>query len=126
MKQWYKVSTFLVYSTGCREGQRVTLAKRFGRKCSEGQLGLGCAVDVMSDGVCIHAWSSGCVRLSATLLTLASRLLCPCRFPGKNTVVCCRFLLQGIFSTPGQSCVSCVSCVYRWSLYPLYHQGSQK
>ena len=70
-----------------------------------GQLGLGCAVDVTSDGVCIRAWSPGRVRLSATLLTLASRLLCPCRFPGENTVLCCHFLLRVSFQ-PGVKAVS--------------------
>ena len=35
-----------------------------------------------------------------------SRLLCPCNFPGKNTGVDCRFLLQGIFPTQGSNPVS--------------------
>ena len=30
-----------------------------------------------------------------------TRLLCPWDFPGKNTGVGCRFLLQGIFLTQG-------------------------
>ena len=40
------------------------------------------------------------VPLSGTLWTVA-RLLCPWDFPGKNTGVCCHFLLQGIFLTQG-------------------------
>ena len=30
-----------------------------------------------------------------------TRLLCPWNFPGKNTVVGCHFLLEGVFSTQG-------------------------
>ena len=30
-----------------------------------------------------------------------ARLLCPWDFPGKNTGMCCHFLLQGIFATQG-------------------------
>ena len=41
------------------------------------------------------------VRLFATLWTVAPRLLCPWDSPGKNTGVCCHFLLQGIFLTQG-------------------------
>ena len=32
-----------------------------------------------------------------------ARLLCPWDFPGKNTGVCCHFLLQGIFPTQGSN-----------------------
>ena len=35
-------------------------------------------------------------------------------FPGKNTGVDCKFLLQGIFWPRDQTCVSCVG---RWTLY---------
>ena len=42
-----------------------------------------------------------CVRLFATPWTVASRLLCPWDFPGKNTGMGCHALLQGIFSTQG-------------------------
>ena len=38
--------------------------------------------------------------------TVASRLLCPWAFPGKNTGVGCHFLLQGIFLTQGSNPVS--------------------
>ena len=41
------------------------------------------------------------VRLYATPWTVATRLLCPWEFPGKNTGVGCHFLLQGIFPTQG-------------------------
>ena len=37
----------------------------------------------------------------ATLRTIATRLLCPCDSPGKNTGVGCHALLQGIFPTQG-------------------------
>ena len=33
----------------------------------------------------------------------ATRLLCPWNSPGKNTRVCCHFLLQGIFPTQGSN-----------------------
>ena len=38
---------------------------------------------------------------SVTPWTVPTRLLCPQHFPGKNTGVGCRFLLQGIFPTQG-------------------------
>ena len=40
-----------------------------------------------------------CVWLSATLWTVATRLLCPWDFSGKNTGMDCHFLLWGIFLT---------------------------
>ena len=44
-----------------------------------------------------------------------TRLLCPWDFPGKNTVVGCHFLLQGIFlekiEPKDRTRVSCVSCI---------------
>ena len=39
-----------------------------------------------------------------------ARLLCPWSFPGKNTGVCCHFLLQGLFLTQG------------WNPHPLLWQ----
>ena len=36
-----------------------------------------------------------------------ARLLCPWNSPGKNTGVCCHFLLQGIFLTQGSNLSSC-------------------
>ena len=44
-----------------------------------------------------------CVQLFATPWTVACRLLCPCDIPGKNTGVCCHFLLQGTFPTQGSN-----------------------
>ena len=48
------------------------------------------------------------------------RLLRPWDFPGKNTGVGCRFLLQGIFPTQGSN----PGCALQAMLYPLSHQGS--
>ena len=42
-----------------------------------------------------------CVQLFVTPWTITARLLCPWKFPGKNTGVGCHFLLQGIFPTQG-------------------------
>ena len=42
-----------------------------------------------------------CVRLFVTSQAVATRLLCPWDFPGKNTGVDCLFLLWGIFLTQG-------------------------
>ena len=47
------------------------------------------------DASCMHAQSLSHARLSATLWTAACQA--PWDFPGKNTGVGCRFLLQGIF-----------------------------
>ena len=51
------------------------------------------------DASCMHAQSLSHARLSATLWTAACQA--PWDFPGKNTGVGCRFLLQGIFPTQG-------------------------
>ena len=50
-----------------------------------------------------------------------ARLLCPYDFPGKNTVVGCHFLLQGVFLTQGSN-----SCLLHWQAdsLPLSHLGS--
>ena len=42
-----------------------------------------------------------CSILVWPLRLLPARFLCPWDFPGKNTGVCCHFLLQGIFLTQG-------------------------
>ena len=47
--------------------------------------------------------SCSVVSNSATLWTVAPRLLCPWDFPGKNTGVGCCFLLQGVFPTRGSN-----------------------
>ena len=55
-----------------------------------------------------------CVRLSATLWTVALQLFCPWDSPGKNTEVGCHALLQRIFLTQGlklQICVSWGFCI---------------
>ena len=44
-----------------------------------------------------------CVGLFATPQTVATSLLCPWDFPGKNTGVGCHGLLQGIFPTQGSN-----------------------
>ena len=61
------------------------------------------------------------VQLFVTPWTVATRLLCPWDFPGKNTGVDCHFLLQGIFPTQGSN-PGLLHC--RWMLYCLSHQGS--
>ena len=49
-------------------------------------------------------FSHSVVSISFVILwTLVSWLLRPWGFPGKNTGVCCHFLLQGIFPTQGLS-----------------------
>ena len=48
--------------------------------------------------------------------------LCPWDFPGKNTVVGCHFLLQGIFLT--QELNPRLLCLLDWVLYPLSHLRS--
>ena len=51
----------------------------------------------------------------------ATRLVCPCDFPGKNTGMGCNFLLQGIFPTQGLN-----PCLLHWQedSLPLSHLGS--
>ena len=49
-----------------------------------------------------------------------TRLLCPWDFPGKNTGVCCHFLLQGIFPIQG---LNLGLLHYTWIPYQLSHQG---
>ena len=50
-----------------------------------------------------------------------TRILCPWDFPGKNTGVCCHFLLQGIFLTQKLK-----SWFLHWQAdyLPLTHQGN--
>ena len=52
-----------------------------------------------------------------------TRFLCSWDFPGKNTEVCCHFLLQGIFLTQGSNL-----CLLHWQSdsLPLSHLGSPK
>ena len=52
-----------------------------------------------------------------------ARLLCPWSFPGKNSVVSCYSLLQGIFPTQGSN-PGLPHC--RWILYQLSHKGNPR
>ena len=45
-----------------------------------------------------------------------TRFLCPRGSPGKNTEVCCHALLQGIFWTPGWTCISMSPTLQAYSL----------
>ena len=65
---------------------------------------------------CVCMWAQSCPTLWPHGLQ-PTRLLSPCNFPGKNTGVCCHFLLQGIFLTWGLNLVSCVFCTGRQILY---------
>ena len=70
--------------------------------------------------VCVlsHVW------LFRTPWTVASRLLCPWNFPGKNTGVGSHFLLQGIF--PLQGLIPCLLHLLHWQVdsLPLHHLRS--
>ena len=61
-----------------------------------------------------------CVQLFATPWTL----LCPWYFPGKNTGVGCRFLLQGIFPTQGLDPYLLLLLHWQVDSSPLRHLGS--
>ena len=67
-----------------------------------------CSCSVMSDSLQPHG-------------LYPARLLHPWDFPGKNSVVGCHFLLQGIFTTQGSN-PGLPHC--RWTPYHLSHQGS--
>ena len=62
-----------------------------------------------------------CVCVMEYYSALDIRLLCSSNFPGKNTGVCCHFLLQGIFPTQGSNpgLLHCKQILYRLS-----HLGS--
>ena len=57
------------------------------------------------------------VQLFAAPWIVATMLLCPWDFPGKNTTVGWHFLLQGSSWPRDQTLISCVSCTGRWILY---------
>ena len=64
-----------------------------------------------------------CLVVSDSLLPHGlkpARLLCPWDFPGKDTGMCCHFLLQGIFPVQGSN-PGLLHC--RQMLYCLSHQG---
>ena len=58
-----------------------------------------------------------CATLCDPMSCVATWLLCPWNFPGKNTGESCHFLFQGIFLTWDQTGVSCVSCISKQLLY---------
>ena len=60
--------------------------------------------------VCVHAFSH--IRLFAAPLSVAHQTLLSMDFPGKNTGVGCRFLLQGIF--PNQGSNLSLLCLLHW------------
>ena len=62
-----------------------------------------------------------CLTLTTPWSVAPPSLLCPWDFPGKNTVVGCHLLLQGIVPTQGLN-PSLLHC--RQNLYQLSHQGS--
>ena len=52
-----------------------------------------------------------------------AKLLCPWNFPGKNTGVCCHFLLQGIFPTQGSKppLLHCGQISYHCVTWEVHH-----
>ena len=56
--------------------------------------------------VCVYVCTQLCPTLCDPMNGQAVKLLCPWNFPGRNTVVGCHFLLQGIFPTQGWNIVS--------------------
>ena len=68
----------------------------------------------------IFLLSSSALSSSVTPWTVATRLLCPWRFPGQNTGVGCHSHLQGIFPTQGSDHVS---PAWQAPLLPLSHHG---
>ena len=79
----------------------------------------------------INIWGSTCM-LSYSVMSNSltpcglkpTGLLCPCKFPGKDTGVGCHFLLQGIF--PNQGLNPCLLWLLHWQAdsLPLSHLGS--
>ena len=80
------------------------------------QGGWGMCVFVLS-----HSFGSNFLQLHGLF---PSRLLCPWKFPGKNTGAGCHCLLQGIFPTQGLN--PCFLHLLHWQLNssPLHHLGS--
>ena len=78
------------------------------------------------NGACVHVQWLRCVQLFETPWTVTARLLCPWGFPGKNTRVGCRFLLQGIFPPQGLNprLLCCRQILHRWAARkPCQQQG---
>ena len=69
---------------------------------------------------CVHSKSLSHVLLSATLSTVAARLLCSWYSPGKNTWVCCHTLLQGILLTQGSKPALLHLLSWQWVFF-FYH-----
>ena len=69
-------------------------------------------------------WLLSHVPLFATPGTVATRLLCPWNFPGKDTRAGYHFLLQEIFQTQGSN--PCLLCLLPWQMgsLPLHYLGS--
>ena len=82
---------------------------------SHGQMSLAAIVPECMISCFIH------VQLLVTLWLYPARVLCPWDSPGKNTGVCCHFLLQGIFPTQ-ESNLGLLPC--RQTLYQLSYEGS--
>ena len=61
---------------------------------------------------------------SVTPCTVATRSLCPCESPGKNTEVGCHFLLQGVFLTQGSS--PCLLGLLHWPVDSLVQLPPEK
>ena len=76
------------------------------------------------DGSSSVAWRAcSVISCSATLWTVATRLLCPWDSPGKNTGEGCHCLLQGIFLTQGSNLH--FPCLLHWQAdsLPVSHLG---
>ena len=83
--------------------------------------------DYIAWRVIVHSESEvkllSCVQLFATPWTAAHQPPLSMDFPGKNSGLSCRFLLQGIFLTQGSN----PGLLYCWQiLYHLSHQGRTK
>ena len=70
----------------------------------------------------MHPYSFSSVWLSVILSTVATRLLCPWDFSGKNTGVDCHFLFQGNFN-PGIEPSSPVSPAWKEGSLPVELSG---
>ena len=65
-----------------------------------------------------------CSVMSNSVTSWTARLLCPWNFLGKNTGLCCHFLLQGIFLTQRSNPCLLYFLPCRQILYPLSQLGS--
>ena len=96
-------SSYKCWCLGAHRSQPLPSKRRGERKVEEG------GHTNPSSSLVLHAKSLSCVRLLATLWTVAARLLCPWDSPGKNTGVGCHALLQGVF--PAQGSNQCPLCL---------------